>query len=109
MTTTVGKECDVPGDPDCLCTEPAQTGCVKPEDVGTLIIDGNNLKIYFDEKYFVEEVEPLDGYAIVDPNPYEFTLVKEMADVNYKQFKYYYYDSFQIKNWKLEGLITEWR
>ena len=57
-------------------------------------------------KYYLEEVAPPEGYQNIS-FPYQFTLVDNMDLVDYSGFSYFYRDSFQIKNWPLEGLVVE--
>lgn len=76
------------------------------DENGVLSIDGTKIKIYLGVKYYLEEVAPPDGYQNL-PFQYQFTLVDNMDLVEYTQFVYYYSDSFQIKNWPLEGLVVE--
>lgn len=78
------------------------------DENGVLSIDGTKMKIYLGVKYYLEEIAPPDGYQNL-PFQYQFTLVDNMDFVEYPQFVYYYSDSFQIKNWPLEGLVVEKR
>ena len=59
-----------------------------------------------DEKYYLEEQEAAPGYQILS-FPYQFTLTQEMAHVDWDQYVYYNGETFQIKNWPLEGLVVE--
>ena len=76
------------------------------DENGVLSIDGREMMIYFNVKYYLEEVEAPEGYQKIT-FPYQFTLKDSMEDVDYGEFIYFYSDSFQIKNWPLEGLVVE--
>lgn len=73
------------------------------DDNGVVLIDGGdqNYKFYTDARYYIEELNPKEGYALIWPNPYSFKLSKEQ---NYDQFIYLYDDSMQIQNYHLQGL-----
>ena len=73
---------------------------------GVLTIDGEQINIIYGKQYRLEEIEPKDGYAILN-QPYYFTLVDKFANVDYGNYVYLFNDTFQIKNWPLEGLIIE--
>lgn len=73
---------------------------------GVLAIDGKKMKIIIGVKYYLEEIAAPDGYQKLS-FPYQFTLEDSMDEVNYGQYIYFYNDSFQIKNWPLEGLVIE--
>ncbi len=83
---------------------------LQTDEDGVLSIDGGdtNLNIFPYRKYFVEELEAPEDYERLG-HPYWFTLTDVMADVNYSSpfFIYYISDTFQIKNWPLEGLVIE--
>ena len=72
---------------------------------GMLDINGEDILLYFDKKYILEEIDPLPGYMNI--GKYEFRLTDNPAQVDYPHYLYYANDSFQIKNWPLEGLIIE--
>ncbi len=73
---------------------------------GVLNISGNDYQIYFNQIYYLQELDIPEGYATPTFN-YQFTLKEDWADVNYDQYIYFRDDSFQIKNWPIEGLIVE--
>ena len=79
---------------------------------GVLHIDGNEYEIFLGStaetsvKYYLEEVEAPEGYGTLS-FPYQFTLVDNIESVDYENFVYFFSDSFQIKNWPLEGLVVE--
>ena len=73
---------------------------------GVLAIDGTKMRIVMGVKYYLEEIAAPDGYQILSTNPYQFTLVDDMDDVDYSHFVYFYHDTFQIKNYPLEGLVV---
>ena len=73
---------------------------------GVLAIDGTEMRIVMGVKYYLEEIAAPDGYQILSTNPYQFTLVDDMDDVDYSHFVYFYHDTFQIKNYPLEGLVV---
>ena len=76
-----------------------------------LTIDGSDLEIFLaatasdSVKYYLEEVAPPDGYGTIS-FPYQFTLVDDINGVDYEHYTYFFNDSFQIKNWPLEGLVV---
>lgn len=72
---------------------------------GVLAIDGTKMRIVMGVKYYLEEIAAPDGYHILSTNPYQFKLVDDMDNVDYSQFVYFYDDTFQIKNYPLEGLV----
>ena len=72
---------------------------------GIIHIDGAEIQIIIDHKYYLEEVEPPDGYGRIS-FPYQFTLVDDADEVDYPHYIYFYTDSLQIKNWPLEGLVV---
>lgn len=72
---------------------------------GVLSINGTEIRIVIGVKYYLEEVEPPEGYQNLS-FPYQFTLVDNMDLVDYTGFNYFYRDSFQIKNKPLEGLVV---
>ena len=82
---------------------------LETDENGVLHIDGNKYKIFLGAdpsvKYYLEEVAPPDGYGTIS-FPYQFTLVDNIDDVDYEHFTYFFNDSFQIKNWPLEGLVV---
>ena len=77
---------------------------------GILYIDGNQYQIFLGNtaeqsvKYYIEEVEAPDGYGTIS-FPYQFTLVDDINGIDYEHYIYFFNDSFQIKNWPLEGLV----
>ena len=79
---------------------------------GVLHIDGTKYQIFLGStaetsvKYYLEEVEAPEGYGTLS-FPYQFTLVDNIESVDYEHFVYFFSDSFQIKNWPLEGLVVE--
>ena len=73
---------------------------------GEIILDGDQYEFYFDELYYVEEIDPPPGYGRLD-TIYNVTLTSDMSQVNYGRYIYYYNDSMQIKNYPLEGLVIE--
>ena len=73
---------------------------------GEICLDGETYKLYFDETYRVQEIEPPKDYGAVSFD-YKVTLTDEMQNVIYGQYIYYYADSMQIKNYPLEGLVVE--
>ena len=72
---------------------------------GVLSINGTEIRIVIGVKYYLEEVAPPDGYQNLS-FPYQFTLVDNSDLVEYTDYVYFYSDSFQIKNWPLEGLVV---
>ena len=72
---------------------------------GILHIYGEDTRIVIGAKYYLEEIAAPDGYQNLS-FPYQFTLVDDMDAVDYTQFRYFFDDSFQIKNWPLEGLVV---
>lgn len=62
--------------------------------------------LYENEKYYLEEIDPLPGYMRIS-FPYQFTLTEDMDSVNWDSYVYYTGETFQIKNWPMEGLIIE--
>lgn len=82
------------------------TGLLTTDENGEAIIDGENINIYFNEVYHLQEVEEPDGYGKVGFD-YLITLTNDMALVDYVHYIYYSSDSMQIKNWPLEGLVVE--
>ena len=76
------------------------------DENGEVLIDGDEFEIFYGEVYHLQEIEPLDGYGTISFD-YLFTLVTDMAQIDYNHFVYYYSDSMQIKNWPLEGLVIE--
>ena len=79
---------------------------LKTDANGEIILDGDRYDFYFDERYHVQEVDPLPGYARIGFD-YLVTLTSDMSRVNYGRYIYYYNDSMQIKNYPLEGLVVE--
>ena len=84
---------------------------LETDENGVLHIDGNLYQIFLGStaeqsvKYYIEEVEAPDGYG-TSSFPYQFTLVDDIEGVDYEHFIYFFSDSFQIKNWPLEGLVV---
>ena len=76
------------------------------DENGEAVIDGQNINIYFNEVYHLQEVEGPDDYGKIGFD-YLVTLTNDMALVDYPHFIYYFSDSMQIKNWPLEGLVVE--
>lgn len=76
------------------------------DDKGEITIDGDQYLIYFNQKYYLQELEPKPGYGNIS-FPYQYTLTKDIDKVDYKHYIYYYNDFHQIKNWPLEGLVVE--
>lgn len=58
------------------------------------------------EKYYLEEIDPPNDYMRIT-FPYQFTLTEEMDKVDWDNYIYFSGETFQIKNWPLEGLIVE--
>ena len=85
---------------------------LETDENGVLHIDGNKYQIFLEGtaeesvKYYLEEIEAPEGYSTIS-FPYQFTLVDNMESVDYEHFVYFFSDSFQIKNWPLEGLVVE--
>lgn len=83
------------------------------DENGVLTIDGDELEITVGDtpdesrKYYLEEMNPPEGYQ-VRSDRYQFTLVTDADEVDYSQghWVYFFDDSFQIKNWPLEGLVV---
>ena len=75
------------------------------DENGVLKIDGTQINIYFGVKYYLEEVAAPEGYQNISFK-YQFTLTDDMDHVDYAHYVYFYSDSFQIKNWPLEGLVV---
>ena len=59
-----------------------------------------------DQKYYLEEQEAAPHYRIIT-FPYQFTITQDMAHVDWDHYVYYNGETFQIKNWPLEGLVVE--
>ena len=59
-----------------------------------------------DEKYYLEEQEAAPDYRIIT-FPYQFTITQDMAHVDWDHYVYFNGETFQIKNWPLEGLVVE--
>ena len=59
-----------------------------------------------DEKYYLEELEAAPDYQIIS-FPYQFTLTQNAENVNWDNYVYFNGETFQIKNWPLEGLVIE--
>ena len=59
-----------------------------------------------DEKYYLEEQEAAPHYQIIT-FPYQFTITQDMAHVDWDHYIYFNGETFQIKNWPLEGLVVE--
>ena len=84
---------------------------LQTDENGVLTIDGSDLEIFLGAtasdsvKYYLEEVAPPDGYGTIS-FPYQFTLVDDINGVDYEHYTYFFNDSFQIKNWPLEGLVV---
>lgn len=79
---------------------------LETDEDGEILFDGDKYDFYFDELYYVEEIDPPPGYGRLD-TIYNVTLTADMSRVNYGRYIYYYNDSMQIKNWPLEGLVIE--
>ena len=85
---------------------------LETDENGVLHIDGNQYQIFLEGtaeesvKYYLEEIEAPEGYSTIS-FPYQFTLVDNTESVDYEHFVYFFSDSFQIKNWPLEGLVVE--
>ncbi|MDO4803268.1 MAG: SpaA isopeptide-forming pilin-related protein [Lachnospiraceae bacterium] len=79
---------------------------LETDENGEIIIDGNEYLIYFGEKYFLEEIEAKPGYGTIS-FPYQYTIVNDMALVDYNNYVFFFNDNHQIKNWPLEGLVVE--
>ena len=79
---------------------------LETDENGEIIFDGDQYDFYFDELYYVEEIDPPPGYGRLD-TIYNVTLTSDMSSVNYGRYIYYYNDSMQIKNYPLEGLVVE--
>ena len=84
---------------------------LETDENGQIFIDGNELEIFLaatkeeSVTYYLEEVDPPEGYQSI-AFPYQFTLVDDIAGVDYEHFVYFFNDSMQIKNWPLEGLVV---
>ena len=76
------------------------------DENGEAVIDGQNINIYFNEVYHLQEVEEAEDYGKIGFD-YLITLTNDMSLVDYGHFIYYFSDSMQIKNWPLEGLVVE--
>ena len=59
-----------------------------------------------DERYYLEELEAAPEYQIIS-FPYQFTLTQSMDQVDWDHYVYFNGETFQIKNWPLEGLVVE--
>ena len=59
-----------------------------------------------DEKYYLEEQEAAPDYQLIT-FPYQFKLTQNADEVDWDQYIYFNGETFQIKNWPLEGLVIE--
>jgi len=76
------------------------------DENGEITLDGAEYDFYFNERYHVQEISPLDDYGQISFD-YLVTLTNDMSRVDYGHYIYYYSDTMQIKNWPLEGLVVE--